>query len=174
VFLLTRCTPFRNIYQAPVNEHCRCDILFSNPVAVTGDVYDGHVEMTEVPFACLEALPFFKHKPRVIGDGRFDFDAEWWSQPEEPLPDRFDFLRNHMEHWNGGRVAAKHNGRSNATFSAACHLLRSGVVGWQALRLLELFQTDPPFDEAELQHKLEGAYHAVAHQRATEPLTEFD
>jgi len=158
IFLRVKMKPFKNLLQVPVNEHCAVDILCRAQIAVTGRQVEGTGSSVKlIPASFLESLHYFKHQEATIVTADIDF-ADWWSVEEQPLTDEHQSLIAVMKTWP---TAVKGHGRSKVSFAAACEILRKGVVGWPALRLLECVPTTPPLTVDELKHKLEDAYAQV-------------
>lgn len=157
-FIVHTDEPFQNIPQVPLGGDVKLDVFTSNAVAVTGRTYaKGFQEVRSISNEFLSSLPFFQRKERKVSDCDVDF-SEWWDDNESPLDDTHEYLIDRMENW---APAVKDYGRSSTAFAAACEILREGVIGWQALRLLQLVETTPALTEDELKHKLEDAYKAT-------------
>lgn len=156
IFFKTTCTAFKNLYQRKLNEHCAVDCLCSSQIAVTGKVYEDYKTLAAVPFEFLESQDFFTYERVEREFADCDFITEWWHQEDNGLDEeeRADLIEE-MQNWT---PAIKDHGRSNTMFAAACQLLRRGVIGWEALHLLEYVPCEPEMEQSDLIHKIEDAY----------------
>ena len=162
--LVDDCPAFMNNLRKPVGG-CKVDILCANPVNVTGDVINGFADLVTIPYAQLEAFPFFDYKePKGLTGER----PEWWSDdPLEDVPPHLDHLVHYME----STEAIEGHGGSQTLFAAACRLMRHGVVGREAEALLRCVPATPPFPADQIQRTIECAYNQTLHDGEFDNLT---
>lgn len=148
------CPAFANLLKRKIGG-CKVDVLCSNPVAVTGNVYGEFHELKTITFRELEGLPFFTYKqPSNLST----VVPEWWSDdPVDDIPEEYQYLISDMEAFE----AIEGQGGSQVLFKAGCNLLRSGVTGRMAEALLRLVPATPPFSAKQIQRTLECAYRDV-------------
>lgn len=173
-FVRTTCVPFSNHLKVKLNEHCTVDVLCSNPVAVTGNVFEGQSEIRYFEFSNIKSvIPGFQQKTRTTLD-EVDL-SDWWAGEPEPLDrEKYADLVDMCENWT---PAVAGEGRENVTFRAAMEIVRAGVIDWPAMQLLELVPTHPAYELDKLQHKIEDAYRTALRDGTFDsykPLDEFD
>lgn len=155
VLRVTDCPAFGNLIGQPVGKS-KVDVLCSNPVAVTGEPFEGHDgEPAVIPYAELQGLPFFEYRKP---GGRNTEKPEWWN--EDPLDSVPDDLKVHVPQMEAA-PAIEGQGGSQVLFAAACYLARHGVVGREAEVLLRCVPATPPFDDAQIQRTAECAFTRV-------------
>lgn len=131
------------------------DILFNGNTAFTGDLFPGSPTHLARVGSARQILTAFHVKPVKTGQ-EVDLPV-WWSSPERPLNPTELNLVPRMQYFQ----SIEGQGGDMAMFSAACELMRYGVTGWPALRLLQEVPADPPWNETELKHKVEEAFRSV-------------
>jgi len=168
VFVLVEdCPAFANNIRKTVGG-CKVDVLCSNAVNVTGEVFNGHEELNTISYSELEALPFFEYKePKGLSHER----PEWWS--EDALEDVPEHLRDFIPAMES-ETAVEGEGGSITLFAAACRLMRHGVVGREAEALLRLVPAVPPFSPEHIQRTVECAFNQTDHDgEFNNPVPEF-
>lgn len=169
VFVLVQdCPAFANCLRRSYGG-CNVDILCSNAVNVTGEVYNGQDELATIPFSELDRLPFFELKEPK---GANHEQPEWWS--EDPLED----IPEHLQEWVPAMMAeeaVEGRGGSLTLFAAACRLMRQGIIGREAEALLRLVPASPPFPPEQIQRVVECAYNQTVHDgEFNNPVPEFE
>lgn len=155
VLKVTDCPAFGNLIGQPVGKS-KVDVLCANPVAVTGQPFEGHDgEPAVISYEEFSNLPFFEwRKP----GGRNTEQPEWWN--EDPLDYVPEELKLHVPQMEM-KPAIEGQGGSQVLFAAACYLARHGVIGREAEVLLRCVPASPPFDDAQIQRTAECAYTRV-------------
>lgn len=165
--LVEDCPAFRNLIKRTVGD-CKVDVLCSNPVAVTGNVFENYDTLTKVPFSFLEQLPFFEFRPTREKVDR----PEWWS--EDPLEDVKEEHKHLIPHMTRGAAVEGLGAYHQMLFASACTLARHGVTGRDAEPLLRLIPAEPEFSETEIRHAIECAYdRTTADGEFNNPMPEF-
>jgi hypothetical protein len=166
--LVEDCPAFANCLRKPYGG-CKVDLLCSNPVNVTGEVYNGLDELVTIPFSTLEALSFFEFKEPMSGRQE---KPEWWS--ENPLEDVPPHLEEFIP-WMEMETAVEGDGGSLTLFASACRLMRHGIVGREAEALLRLVPAEPPFPPEQIQRAIECAFNQTNHDgEFNNPTPEFE
>ena len=154
VFVIVECEAFTNNLAKPIGG-CKVDVMCSAQIAVTGDVYDGHEDLVEVPFAFVQNLPFFAFK-----EAKEDSEhPDWWAEdPIEEIPERLQHLAAVMEDWP---TAVEGERGSEKLFAAASRLIEHGVTGREAEALLGCVPAIPAFEGKQIRRTIECAYARV-------------
>ena len=169
LFLLVEdCPAFANCLRKSYGE-CSVDLLCSNAVNVTGDIYEGFSELRTVSYNEIVSLPFFEFKEPK---GAYHERPEWWDEePINDVPNHLRFLIPHMQM----ETAVEGEGGSLVLFAAACRLMRHGVVGREAEALLRMVPAVPPFPPCQIQRVVECAYNQTVHDDEFDDVTpEFE